>query len=171
MAHPLTVCGLKASSPCAVYYMYISDNKKNKNSEQKGKSGILEVYKQLVGALSLSGELDVEVMKRSFCMSDLMDAYVTNDDKLDLLLLVRLEELLQILPEQATDYHSHIEKLDQHFQGNCDTCCRSGSTPNGDPVQETKGRYFSLTNCRHRPGQLAQSGGTRHISTRTHAQL
>lgn len=99
---------------------------------------------------------------------------VTNDDKLDLLLLVRLEELqklLQILPKQATDYHSHIEKLDQHFQANCDTCCRSGSTPNGDPVQETKGGYFSLTNCRHRPGHVAQSGGTRRISPRTHAQL
>ena len=46
---------------------------------------------------------------------------ITNDDKLDLLLLVggeELQKLIQTLPEQPTDYKSHIEKLDQHFKAN-----------------------------------------------------
>lgn len=44
---------------------------------------------------------------------------VTNDDKLDLLLLVcgeELQKLTSTLPEQLTIYASHIEKLDQHFK-------------------------------------------------------
>ena len=46
---------------------------------------------------------------------------VNDTDKLDLLLLVRgeeLQKLLQTLPEQPTDYKSHIEMLDQHFKAN-----------------------------------------------------
>ena len=46
---------------------------------------------------------------------------MTNDDKLDLLLLVgreELQKLIQTLPESPTDYKSHIEKLDQHFKAN-----------------------------------------------------
>jgi len=46
---------------------------------------------------------------------------VNDTDKLDLLLLVggeELQKLLQTLPEQPTDYKSHIEMLDQHFKAN-----------------------------------------------------
>ena len=46
---------------------------------------------------------------------------VNDNDKLDLLLLVgggKLQNLLQTLPEQSTDYKSHIEMLDQHFKSN-----------------------------------------------------
>ena len=51
---------------------------------------------------------------------------VHDNDKLDLLLLVRGEEfrkLLQTLPEQPTDYKSYmyIEMLDQHFKVNHNT--------------------------------------------------
>ena len=43
---------------------------------------------------------------------------VNDTDKLDLLLLVgeELQKLLQTLPEQPTDYKSHIEMLDQHAE-------------------------------------------------------
>ena len=64
----------------------------------------------------------VEVMERSLRASHLMDEMtVTDEDKLDLLLLVggeELQKLIQTLPEQPTDYKSHIEKLDQHFKAN-----------------------------------------------------
>ena len=46
---------------------------------------------------------------------------VNDTDKLDLLLLVgreELQKLLQTMPEQPTDYKSHIEMLDQHFKAN-----------------------------------------------------
>ena len=44
---------------------------------------------------------------------------VNDTEKLDLLLLVggeELQKILQTLPEQPTDYKSHIEMLDQHFK-------------------------------------------------------
>ena len=46
---------------------------------------------------------------------------VTDEDKLDFLLLVggeELQKLIQTLTEQPTHYKSHIEKLDQHFKAN-----------------------------------------------------
>ena len=44
---------------------------------------------------------------------------VSEDNKLDLLLLVdgeELQKLVETLPEQPTTYTSHIEKFNQHFE-------------------------------------------------------
>ena len=44
---------------------------------------------------------------------------ISDADKLDLLLLVGGEELqktVETLPEQPTDYKSHMDKLDLHFK-------------------------------------------------------
>ena len=65
---------------------------------------------------------------------------MTNDDKLDVLLLVggeELQTLIQTLPEQPMDYKSHIEKLDTHFEANRNNTfwsCISCSIPNGHPT-------------------------------------
>ena len=62
----------------------------------------------------------MEVVAGALRASHSMDGSA-NDDKLDLLLLVGGEELqkvIQTLPEQPTDYKSHIEKLDHHFKAN-----------------------------------------------------
>ena len=75
---------------------------------------------------------------------------VTNDDKLDLLLLVWEEELQKLtptLPEQLTNYASHIEKLDQHFKA-----IRSNTLElyNLFNTKWTPDMYFSdfMTKCR-----------------------
>ena len=95
-------------------------------TSQKGKSGILANVRASVGALSLGGEPGQrekawKLWKDRFERATRWMS-VTNDDKLDLLLLVggeELQKLIQTLPEQPTDYKSHIEKLDQHFKANC----------------------------------------------------
>jgi len=51
----------------------------------------------------------------------LKEPAVNDTDKLDLLSLVggeELQKLLETLPKQPTDYKSHMEMLDQHFQAN-----------------------------------------------------
>ena len=94
-------------------------------NSQKGKSGILASVQASVGALSLAGEPG-QREKAWKLWQDRFDQAtrwmaVTNDDMLDLLLLVggeELQKLIQTLPEQPTDYKSHIEKLDHHFKAN-----------------------------------------------------
>ena len=86
-------------------------------NSQKGKSGILASVRASVGALSLAGgpgqrEKAWKLWQDRFERATRWMA-VTNDDVLDLLLLVggeELEKLIQTLPEQPTDYKSHIEK-------------------------------------------------------------
>ena len=94
-------------------------------NSQKGKSGILASVRANVGALSLGGEPGQREKTWKLWQDRFERATrwmaVTNDDKLDLLLLVggeELQKLIQTLPEQPTDYKSHIEKLDQHFKAN-----------------------------------------------------
>ena len=94
-------------------------------NSQKGKSGILASVRASVGALSLAGEPGQREKAWKLWQDRFERATrwmaVTNDDKLDLLLLVggeELQKLIQTLPEQPTDYKSHIEKLDQHFKAN-----------------------------------------------------
>ena len=92
-------------------------------TSQKGKSGILASVRASVGALSLGGEPGQrekawKIWKDRFERATRWMA-VTDEDKLDLQLLVggeELQKLMQTLPEQPTDYKSHIEKLDQHFK-------------------------------------------------------
>ena len=91
----------------------------------KGKSGVLASVRASVGALSLSGEPGQrekawKLWKDRFVRATRWMA-VNDSDKLDLPLLVggeELQKLLQTLPEQPTDYKSHIEMLDQHFKAN-----------------------------------------------------
>lgn len=91
----------------------------------KGKSGVLASVRASVGALSLSGEPGQrekawKLWKDRFVRATRWMA-VNDADKLDLPLLVggeELQKLLQTLPEQPTDYKSHIEMLDQHFKAN-----------------------------------------------------
>ena len=94
-------------------------------NSQKGKSGILGSVRASVGASSLAGEPGQREKAWKLWQDRFERATrwmaVTNDDKLDLLLLVggeELQKLIQTLPEQPTDYKSHIEKLDQHFKAN-----------------------------------------------------
>ena len=94
-------------------------------NNQKGKSGILASVRASVGALSLAGEPGQREKAWKLWQDRFERATrwmaVTNDDKLDLLLLVggeELQKLIQTLPEQPTHYKSHIEKLDQHFKAN-----------------------------------------------------
>ena len=94
-------------------------------NSQKGKSGILASVRASVGALSLAGEPGQREKAWKLWQDRFERATrwmaVTNDDKLDLLLLVggeELQKLIQTLPEQPTHYKSHIEKLDQHFKAN-----------------------------------------------------
>ena len=95
------------------------------DKSQKGKSGILASVRANVGALSFGGEpgqreIAWKLWKERFERATRWMA-VTNDDKLDLLLLVGGEELQKLtstFPEQPMDYASHIEKLDQHFKAN-----------------------------------------------------
>ena len=79
-----------------------------------------------MGAFSLSGEPREEkgekpwkLWKDNFVRAIRWMA-VNDIEKLDLRLLVgeELQKLLQTLPEQPTDYKSHIETLDQHFKAN-----------------------------------------------------
>ena len=94
-------------------------------TSRKGKSGILASVQASVGALSLDGEPGQrekawKLWKDRFEGANQWMA-VTNDDELNLLWLVGGEEsqtLIQTLPEQPTDYKSHIKKLDQHFKAN-----------------------------------------------------
>ena len=94
------------------------------NSSQKGQ--VLASVPTSVGALSLSGEPEQcektwKLWKDRFVRVTRWMT-VNDTDKLDLLLLVggeELQKLLQTLPEQPTDYKSHIEMLDQHFKANC----------------------------------------------------
>lgn len=91
----------------------------------KGKLGVLASVRASVGALSLSGEPGQrekawKLWKDRFVRATRWMA-VNDADKLDLPLLVggeELQRLLQTLPEQPTDYKSHIEMLDQHFKAN-----------------------------------------------------
>lgn len=91
----------------------------------KGKSGVLASVRASVGALSLSGEPGQrekawKLWKDRFVRATRWMA-INDADKLDLPLLVggeELQRLLQTLPEQPTDYKSHIEMLDQHFKAN-----------------------------------------------------
>ena len=94
-------------------------------NSQKGKSGILASVQASVGALSLAGEPGQREKAWKLWQDRFERATrwmaVTNDDMLDLLLLVggeELQKLIQTLPEQPTDYKSHIEKLDHHFKAN-----------------------------------------------------
>ena len=95
------------------------------DTSPKGKSGVLASVRASVGALSLSGEPGQrektwKLWKDRFVRATQWMA-VNDTDKLDLLLLVggeELQKLLQTLPEQPTDYKSHIEMLDQHFKAN-----------------------------------------------------
>ena len=94
-------------------------------TSQKGKSGILASVQASVGALSLGGEPGQlekawKLWKDRFEQATRWMA-VTNDDKLDLLLLVggeELQKLIQRLQQKPTDCESHIEQLDQHFKAN-----------------------------------------------------
>ena len=95
------------------------------DTSQKGKSGVLASVRASVGALSLSGEPGQrektwKLWKDRFARATRWMA-VNDADKLDLLLLVggeELQKLLQTMPEQPTDYKSHVEMLDQHFKAN-----------------------------------------------------
>ena len=95
------------------------------NTSQKGKSGVLSSVQASVAALSLSGKLGQrektwKLWKDHFVQATRWMA-VNDTDKLDLLLLVRgeeLQKLLQTLPTQPTDFKSHIKMLDQHFKAN-----------------------------------------------------
>jgi len=95
------------------------------DTSQQGKSGVLASVRASVGTLSLSGEPGQrektwKLWKDRFERATRWMA-VNANNKLDLLLLVggeELQKLLQTLPEQPTDYKSHIEMLDQHFKAN-----------------------------------------------------
>jgi len=88
------------------------------DTSQKGKSGILASVRASVGTFSLSGEPGQrektwKLWKERFERATQWMA-VNDTDKLDLLLLVggeELQKLLQTLPEQPTDYKSHIKML------------------------------------------------------------
>lgn len=94
-------------------------------TSQRGKSGVLASVRASVGAWNLSGEPGQrekawKLWRDRFERATRWMA-VTNDDKLDLLLLVggeELQKLIETLPEQPTDYQSHLLKLDQHFKAN-----------------------------------------------------
>ena len=89
------------------------------DTSQKGKAGVLASVQTSVGALSLSGEPGQheetwKLWKDRFIQATRWMA-VNDTNKLDLLLLVggeELQKLLQTLPEQPTDYKSHIKMLD-----------------------------------------------------------
>ena len=89
----------------------------------KGKSGVHASVRASVGALSSSGEPGQrertwKLWKDRFVRATRWMA-VNDTDKLDLLLLLGgedLQKLLQTLPEQPTEYKSHIEMLDVIFQ-------------------------------------------------------
>ena len=90
------------------------------NTSQKEKSGVLAS----VEALSLNGEPGQrektwKLWKDRFIRATWWMA-VNDTDKLHLLFLVgeELQKLLQTLPEQRTDYKSHIEMLDEHLKAN-----------------------------------------------------
>ena len=94
-------------------------------TSQKGKSGILASVRASVGAFSLGGEPGQREKVRKLWKDRFERATrwmaVTDEEKLDLLVLVggeELQKLIQTLPEQPTDYKSHIKKLDQHFNAN-----------------------------------------------------
>ncbi|KAK2566494.1 hypothetical protein P5673_009104 [Acropora cervicornis] len=102
-------------------------------NSQKGKSGILASVRASVGALSFAGEPGQREKAWKLWQDRFERATrwmaVTNDDKLDLLLLVggeELQKLIQTLPEQPTDYKSHIEKQTATTPWSCTSC----STPN-----------------------------------------
>ena len=87
------------------------------------KSGILTSVRASVGALNLSGdpgerEQIWRLWKARFERAvRWMD--VSNQDKLDLMLLAggeELQKIIETLPHEPTDYNSHLEVLDKHFK-------------------------------------------------------
>jgi len=95
------------------------------DTSQKGKSGVLASVRASMGTLSLSGEPGQREKTWKFRKDRFVRATrwmaVNDTDNLDFLLLVggeELQKLLQTMPEQPTNYKSHIEMLNQHFKAN-----------------------------------------------------
>ena len=110
------------------------------NTSQKGKSGVLASARASVGALSLSGEPGQREKTWKLWKDRLVRATrwmaVNDNDKLDQMLLVGVEKfqnLLQTLPEQPTEYKSHIEMLD-NTSSRIAITLTSGLTQNGYPT-------------------------------------
>ena len=93
------------------------------NSKSGVLSSVRASVRASVGALNLTGEPGQQEKAWQLWRACFEPAVrwmaISDADKLDLLLLVGGEELqktVETLPEQPTDYKSHMDKLDLHFK-------------------------------------------------------
>ena len=93
------------------------------NNPHRGKAGVLASVKASVGAINLKGEPGQREKAWKLWRERFERAMrwmaVSDTDKLDLLLLVggeELQKLIETLPEQPTNYESHIQKLNDYFE-------------------------------------------------------
>ena len=95
-----------------------NEDAQEENDTHKGKTGVLASGKASVGAINLKGELGQREKAGKLLRERFERAMRWSDtDKLDLLVGgEELQKLIETLPEQPTNYESHIQELNNNFE-------------------------------------------------------
>ena len=100
-----------------------NEGTQEENNTHRCKAGVLASLKASVGAICLKGETG-QCEKAWKLWGDRFERamrwmVVSDTDKIDLFLIVGGEELqkvIETIPEQPTNYESHIQELNNHFE-------------------------------------------------------
>ena len=100
-----------------------NEGTQEENNTHRGKAGVLARVKASVGAICLKGETG-QCEKAWKLWGDRFEGsmrwmVVSDTDKIDLFLIVggeELQKLIETIPEQPTNYESHIQELNNHFE-------------------------------------------------------
>ena len=99
-----------------------NEGAQEENNTHRGKAGVLATVKGSVGPINLKEGPGQREKARKLWRDRFERAMrwmaVSDTNKLDLFLLVggeELQKLIETLPEQPTNYESHIQELNNHF--------------------------------------------------------